>query len=510
MDVCRVLQILEQRKLSLLVFLVALGSRLFIWWVIPVDWNWDSYHHWQISYYSLKIGFAQLRLWDLNGCEYFWGMIPHIIQAVLLGALSTSSILPYRLFNTLLGCINSVLVQENGATYFTRKTGLISGLAFAVFPIAAIFDVLAMQDTVGLTFLLASLSVMERRPFWSGVALALTGQSRTEYLLVGFLILIVYGFRERLRTESLPFIFGWISVTMVFSIHVYSVTGNPVYALYINLWNIFGGFNAENRGRSFTYLMFNWVVWKLRVWPTKPTGWFIIGSALAMISSIAAIVRRRWVRFQPQLYFITTLAVLSPIFVTYLGSDSYSFLIMLRMINPIVALLCPLMFHGLESILSKSNYMGFEHSMKTLIVLGLIFSYRFYVPFYSQLQQGTIEDFRVSEIVLSHYETGTLICDYPTMNYFLINAGGLDASSIQSNHYSPDYYGESEPVEYLQWLKKENVTIWIYKDYRAEPVWCVLQSSFPEVIELKYQSDYCRVYLVDQIAVNGLLNAAGY
>ena len=412
MDVCRVLRFLEQRKQSLLVFLIAFGSRLFIWWVIPVDWNWDSYHHWQISYYSLKIGFQQIRLWDLNGCEYYWGMVPHIIQAVLLGALSTSSILPYRLLNTFLGCINSVLVHENGATYFTRKTGLISGLAFAVFPIAAIFDVLAMQDTVGLTFLLASLYMMERRPFWSGVALALAGQSRTEYLLVGFLILIVYGFRERLRTESLPFILGWISITMIFSIHIFTVTGNPIYPLYVNLWNIFGGFNTENRGRSFSYLMYNWVIWKLRVWPTKPTGWFIIGSALAMIASMAAIVRRRWVTYQPQLYFITSLAVLSPIFVTYIGSDSYSFLIMLRMINPIVALLSPLMFHGIESFLIKSNYMGFDLTVKTLIVMGLIFSYPFFVPFYSQLQQRTIEDFTVSDVVLSHYKTGTIILSH--------------------------------------------------------------------------------------------------
>ena len=296
---------------------------------------------------------------------------------------------------------------------------------------------------------------------------------------------------------------------MIFSIHIFTVTGNPIYPLYVNLWNIFGGFNTENRGRSFSYLMYNWVIWKLRVWPTKPTGWFIIGSALAMIASMAAIVRRRWVTYQPQLYFITSLAVLSPIFVTYIGSDSYSFLIMLRMINPIVALLSPLMFHGIESFLIKSNYMGFDLTVKTLIVMGLIFSYPFFVPFYSQLQQRTIEDFTVSDVVLSHYKTGTIICDYPKMNYYLNNTGGLDVSSIQSNHYSPYYYSESEPMEYIQWLKKENVTIWIYKDYRADPVWHVLHSNFPEVIELKYQTDYCRVYLVDQIVVNKILNAVG-
>ena len=32
-------------------------------------------NHWQISYLSLKIGFSGGRLWDLNGCEYIWGIV---------------------------------------------------------------------------------------------------------------------------------------------------------------------------------------------------------------------------------------------------------------------------------------------------------------------------------------------------------------------------------------------------------------------------------------------------
>ena len=135
---------LDERKLSFLIFLIALGSRLYIWWKIPIDWNWDSYHHWQISYYTLKIGLKHLRLWDLNGCEYYWGVMPHIAQTVLLSLFSTTSIHPYRILNTILGCINSLLVKEIGATYYTRKTGTISGFIYAIFPVAAIFDVLAL------------------------------------------------------------------------------------------------------------------------------------------------------------------------------------------------------------------------------------------------------------------------------------------------------------------------------------------------------------------------------
>jgi hypothetical protein len=58
-----------------IIFTVACLARLVVWCLIPIDWNWDSYHHWQISYLSLKIGFPQFRLWDLNGCEYYWGVL---------------------------------------------------------------------------------------------------------------------------------------------------------------------------------------------------------------------------------------------------------------------------------------------------------------------------------------------------------------------------------------------------------------------------------------------------
>ncbi|HDJ22223.1 MAG TPA: hypothetical protein ENF19_03360, partial [Candidatus Bathyarchaeota archaeon] len=66
------------------IFLAALLLRLLARVLTPVDWNPDSYHHWQISYLSLHLGFKEWRLWDLLGCEYYWGMLPHLTQAALM------------------------------------------------------------------------------------------------------------------------------------------------------------------------------------------------------------------------------------------------------------------------------------------------------------------------------------------------------------------------------------------------------------------------------------------
>ncbi len=83
----------------------------------PVDWNSDSYHHWQISYHALKIGLNEGRMWDLTGSEYYWGMIPHLTQSFLLWLFGASSIEVYRAFNVIMGAVNSVLVYRVAKRY---------------------------------------------------------------------------------------------------------------------------------------------------------------------------------------------------------------------------------------------------------------------------------------------------------------------------------------------------------------------------------------------------------
>ena len=57
------------RDLSLVLSL-AIAARVLALQFLPLDWNWDSYHHWQINLLSLRFGLPQGRLVDLNGCEY--------------------------------------------------------------------------------------------------------------------------------------------------------------------------------------------------------------------------------------------------------------------------------------------------------------------------------------------------------------------------------------------------------------------------------------------------------
>lgn len=501
----RSLQEFVEGRVYLAVFAAALAARLLVWLYIPVDWNWDSYHHWQISYLSLKIGFSGWRLWDLNGCEYFWGMVPHLVQSALMGVLRTSSILPYRILNTVLGGLNSVLVYRIGERFYSQRTALVSGLLFSVFPVAAVFDAVAMQDTLALSFLLVSLLKIRENPFWSGVALALAGHSRTELMAVGLIVLLGYCLRERLYTESLPYVIGWLVVMAVFGFHLYTQTGNPLYPLYMSLYNVFGGWEPANQGKTFLGLMLSWIWWKLSVWPRKPTGIVILSLGATAAYIVPRMARRRWLRYQPQLYLLASAVVLTPIFLTYLGSDHFSLLIMLRMVNPVVALGLPVLVHFYYTSLEKpipGLRVGPGHVMAALFLL----SYLWFLPAYGGYQTYTEEAFISADIIYGFYGGGTIVCDYPTINYRLVHTWGVEPIALLGNHYSPHYYGIDEPFAYAEWLSENDVTIWLKTDYRGEPVLEMVQTCYPGLFEPLYEVSYTMIFRVDQATLESILD----
>jgi hypothetical protein len=490
-------RVIARRKYDIFIFLLAIIVRIITWVLIPVDWNWDSYHHWQISYMSLHIGFREGRLWDLNGCEYIWGIVPHIFQSSLLYLFNTSKILPYRIFNLLAGSLNSLLVFYIGRSFYNFEIGYKSGIIYALFPVAAVFDIIAMQDTIALTFLLSSLYFIKIRPFWSGILLALAGQSRTELLLIGFVITSGYILRERLSTWSQPFIIGYMLITGIFGIHLVQQTGNPIFPLYYSLNNIFGGMKNENEGIHFLNLMLRWLIWKLNVWPRKITGITLLFAAFTTAFLIPYMAWKKWLNYQPILYSITTLAILSPVFLTYIGSDFESFLIMLRMINPITALSIPILIHLFK------RYMGSENKKMNDLpflfsLIFLIFSFTLIPPHYSVFQDKATDAFYASDKVFEYYNGGTIVSDYPTMNYWLIQKYELNAKNIIGNHYSPYYYKVETPSSYAQWLSDNNVTLWIYWDDRAKPVWEIISLNYPGLLILLEDLPAANIFLVDQ------------
>jgi len=470
---------------------LAIAARVIVLQLLPLDWNWDSYHHWQISWFSLRLGFPQWRLWDLNGCEYYWGMFPHLVEAWLMGVTGSSSIQSLRFLNIVLGAANAGLVCLLGRRYYTPRVGLWAGLIFAVFPVAAVFDVLALQDTMALTLLLASLYISKGKPFWSGLLLGLAGQSRTELLLVSAIVIVWVLIVDRFSTERLPMLIGWLVVTGVASYYLYSQTGNPFYNLYWSLYNIFAG--APGGSDSFLSALWAWVYWKLSVWPTKPTGILILLAAATLPVYFAHTLFRKPANYQ-LIYLVPTAAISAPIFITYIGAEDRLLLIMLRMALPIVALGLPLL---LSFVLRRwgNRFKAFSVLLLTISAIAfypLIYSY-------SGFQSETTTTMGIADEAWKLWSDsgGTVVCDYPMMNYRLISRWELPEKSLMGNHYAPHHYGVTEPLESVKWLANHKVAIWVRYGDDAEAIYSAVTRVSPRLLIEAYENSGIKIYVVD-------------
>jgi hypothetical protein len=59
----------------------------------------------------------------------------------------------------------------------------------------------------------------------------------------------------------------------------------------------------------------------------------------------------------------------------------------------------------------------------------------------------------------------------------------------------------TDPVKFARWFKKNNVTFWLYTGDRADPVWRVVNTNFPELLVLVVEIHGVRVYRVDRSAL---------
>lgn len=488
-----------------LIFIVGLFFRLLVYWLIPVDWNSDSYHHWLISYLTLHIGLSRGRLWDLLGCDYYWGMIPHLVQAFLLWVFRTSSIEVIRVFNIIMGSVNAVLVLKVASTYYSWENGVLSGISFAVFPIAAIFDSVGMQDTLALSFVLTSLYLMRMRSFWSGVFLGFACHTRIEFTLVSFLILAGFVLRERLFTDSQPYILGWLAAWGLPSLHIYIQTGNPVYPLHYSLYSVMGGYTSKFAGQPFINVLLGWLGSRLYIWTRSIFGLAVILFGLLGLLLIPFMAYRKWFRYEPPLYLVSTLMVLGPLFLPYFESERVYLLMMIRFLIPVMALGLPVFFHQVSKLGHVEGIGSNIRLIRGVVILVLLLGYPLIIPQYMGLQGMVLNEFDIADRVGADYQSGTIVCDIPSMHYRLVNEWGVESDSLLSNHYGPQYYGISDPVAFLDWLQREDVDVWMYYGERGDPVWVVLDGNYPGVLVNLFGEPKDGCYVVDHLLLDSLL-----
>lgn len=450
-------------------FSVALALRLSLFtFVVPLDAVDDSYHHWVISFWTLKIGFAHGRMWDLYGQEYYWPPIPHLVESLLLQVLGSTTVIPYRVFNTLI--VSSAAPLTVGILRNLRQTSLVAalgGLMVALSPLA-VWETFAITEPIALVVFLLAIYLMPRSIYLTGLFLGLASASVAVYWVASAAFLVYYYVRERIRTENLTLMFGWLTVMFPYMLALQFQTGNFAYPVYYQFLVGLGG---------------AWI-------PVRQVSLQIkIVSAFAVVAMAAfifrSIFRKRYYDLTIAL-FSAVAAIYPTIYAVAVAPGTVGFIG--RFFLPtwvfLVVLLAGLVgavsnarprfqrhFHTGFGIMANSALAAILVSLLLGGVLshGPAYETRTIYDFNSQSRIGGLED-SVAK-ALQYYRGGTIVVNDPTIAYFLIQHG-VDVRGILSTQYA----AVDSKDALLDWLQRENVRmIFVSFNFRDD----ILFSYYP-------------------------------
>jgi hypothetical protein len=223
-----------------LIFAVALLARLYVlffvtdWENAGPGWYGDVYHHWQIAYLTKEIGFNEgfLRLWDLRGLEYYWGLMHPLVLIAGFTIFNTSSVLVPRLVSTIFGAGVVAIVFMIMRRKFNLSTALSTALIFTVLPVTLFSDTIGMQEPLGLFLILWGIYLWPRRPGPMGFLFMLAGMVRSEYWIFGGLLILIILFRSKNTNHKITATLGYVVPLIFYMKYLLDYTGNPIYPVW--------------------------------------------------------------------------------------------------------------------------------------------------------------------------------------------------------------------------------------------------------------------------------------
>jgi hypothetical protein len=428
----------KEAKIALGIIIVGLAIRLFnLFFITPVDFRWESYHYWQIAYYTLHVGTKHFRMWDLGGMEYFWGPLPIWIQSILLWIFRTKSMVPFRFFNTLIGCATIFLAYRIGLRYGDSTSAKISAVIAAVNPILIYNNIIGMEETLGVFFILLSLLVINDRWVYGGIFLGLASLCRIEFwpLSFGIIITIFLFERGKIGSQWFSVLIGWMMVLVPYLIHLQLVTGNAIYPFY---WNFLGNLAG---------------VWS--PWYVSPFIRGIFGLVLvAAIVGYFALLRYRERVGEWYILLITALGFAGYHGLVYAVSGTAPLFERFFVLDA-----------ALVSCLIGLFYIRMPDKKVVNIVISIVIlaSFAILVPYYVK-EQRSIRDLNdITDVLIEEYSGGTILSDMPMMTYRLIHRGGISHTNILGSLYA-NYQSLDTATE---WLMNENATYLISAESKA-------------------------------------------
>lgn len=417
-------------------------------------WYVDSYHHWQIAYFTLKVGiYSGPRLWDLGGMEYFWGVLPPLVQAGLMVMLGTASIVPYRVANSFFGSASIILLYALGKRYFNGNVAPATALICAVNPVLIVADASGMEEPLAIMLLLLGMWYYERSEFKCGVLLALASMCRAEFWLMAMGLLALYLVFERSGKRFFPALSGWLLAMLPYVWHLWGHTGNPVYPIY---WNFFGSAVGQ---------------WLAKVSLTSHQTLVKYAFMIAFSVSTGSLILL--VRKKPRAYPVYSLFLGYSIFISFmLGFTAYTACYVDRFLVDrifsldymfIALLVSVVIFHYLKTKTPRFSRLHLDKATLASLLLALLVLWLPIMHYNTAYGKALQDSEALATFVAAKYEGGTVLVpgSEPMFTYFLVKHG-IGAPHILSEKYHPE-----DPADCMWWLQTENVSMAVIPEEEA-------------------------------------------
>jgi hypothetical protein len=388
----------------------------------------DAYHHWQIAYLTKEIGLTHgLRLWDLRGWEYYWGLLHPALTDLLFFATGSPDIVLARLLSLVFGSLTVVLIFLLCHRYW-GTTVAVAASAFAALAPASVFnDVAGMAEPIGVALVLFGIWLTPRHGFWAGVSWACAAMARVEAWLFGAGLIVAWLLGRRRGQPRWSLAAGWVLVLALYAKFLYDRTGNPIYPVYWSFQFVaFGGFDSG---------------------AVVPSGQEMLGLPLAgaVAVSAAGLAWSLWKRPPSYLLLVYGFGYSAYSFATFLKVDDWKERRFEFPMDFAAILVAVLLFKVLPE-----RRRGLEPLGWAIAIAGLLVVQIFWIPIqsaYSATEPGFRDQVRLGRAIgvvynRPEYKGGGLTVpgDDPTLVYVLVRNEKVPGARISSEFYDPFYY----------------------------------------------------------------------
>ena len=464
------------------VFLFALATRLIYLYkfqdphVVGIDWYGDVYHHWQVAIFTRDVGFHEgfLRLWDLKGLEYYWGLLHPLSLITGFSLLGTTDIIVPRLVGSFFSAAAITMLFLIIKRHFNILSALAAVVLAALMPVNLFSDTLGMQEPLGLFLLRSGIYFWPKHAFWTGAFWMMAGMVRSEYWLFGLGMTGAVLLRGRNSQKKLFLGLGYGLFLLFYMKYMLDYTGNPIYPIYYN-------FAATVRG--------DWFIKDIEL-STKvqflQSAFKIL--AVFVITSGLAILWKRPKGYLLYLVGLSNIAFLSYVFGfgSYLygyPEDGLTYIIDRNFVDRLMswpymfigALLSIVLLYYVPKVLPKKLKMaGTVFGLLALAgALGITQLAWPSIEFHYDKAMGPVAgQMAFGKKLADYYDGGAIIkpAGKPAITYSMIQ-NGIPTKEIISQQYDPFfYYGEDaanadEGDPFLNWDEfREEIHDWFEKE----------------------------------------------